>query len=56
MRCMCGSNLEKFPVHDARGIFCCYACDECEDAKRQRYRLEVFEDPSYFCDEEIEAE
>ena len=34
---------QKYPVHDAQGIFCFYACGEqCEERKKQGYRPEIF--------------
>ncbi len=44
----------RWALNDARGIFCCYVCDDCEDEKRSRYRLEVLEDPNYEADESID--
>lgn len=46
----------RWPLHDARGIFCCYVCDDCEDEKRSRYRLDVLQDPNYEADEPIEGD
>ena len=43
-------------LYDARGIFCCYVCDECEQSKRARYRPEIFTDPNYWTDEPVEPE
>ena len=51
--CSCGSNEPRYDLIDARGIFCCYVCDECKLRKALRYRVEVLEDPNYYCDEEI---
>ena len=56
MNCGCGSGLERRPLHDARGIFCCYVCDKCEYSKRGRYRPDIFEDPNYWHDEPIEPD
>jgi len=44
----------RWPLHDARGIFCAYVCDKCEEAVRGRYRVDVFEDADYWADEDIE--
>lgn len=41
---------------DARGIFCCYVCDACYEAKRARYRPDIFTDPNYWTDEPVEPE
>jgi len=54
--CPCGSGLDKEPLHDARGIFCCYICPKCEGKQRARYRTEVLEDSNYVANEEIEPE
>jgi len=54
--CSCGSGKERDALYDARGIFCCYYCDDCEQEKRSRYRTEVLEDSSYVANEEIEPE
>jgi hypothetical protein len=42
------------PLVDARGIFCCYVCDQCEADARRRYRAEIFTDPSYETEEPID--
>ena len=54
--CTCGSGLFREELSDARGIFCCYTCEECEQEKRSQYRVEVLEDSNYECDEVIEPE
>jgi len=54
--CNCGSGLERFPLTDARGIFCTYVCDKCEKEKRSTYRADIFTDPDYWADEPIEQE
>ena len=54
--CACGSNKERFPLHDARGIFCAYVCDDCEKEKKSQYRPEIFTDGNYWADEPIEEE
>jgi hypothetical protein len=53
-KCMCGSGLHKYALYDARGIFCTYVCDKCEDSKAARYRPEIFTDSNYYCEEQIE--
>lgn len=55
-KCDCGSDDERFPVYDARGIFLIYACDSCRDGKLGTYRPDVLEDPNYWADEPIEPE
>jgi len=54
--CPCGSGEYKYELVDARGIFCAYVCSKCEDEKRKKYRIEIFEDPNYQCDEQVEAD
>ena len=29
---------ERYALYDARGIFCAYVCEHCEDAQRSKYR------------------
>jgi hypothetical protein len=41
---------------DARGIFCCYVCDECEVEKRAGFRPDIFTDPNYPTDEPVDEE
>jgi len=52
----CNTGKTKFGVYDARGIFCAYACADCEASVRARYRLEVLTDANYETDEPIEGE
>ena len=52
--CNCGSGLERYPLVDARGIFCTYVCEKCEKEKRSKYRVEVLTDPNYWHDEQLE--
>lgn len=54
--CPCGSGEERYPLYDARGIFCCYTCPKCVAEKKSKYRPEVFDDPGYEADEDIEGE
>lgn len=54
--CNCGSGEEREAQYDARGIFCCYTCDECYEDKMSRFRPEVLMDSNYECDEPIEPE
>lgn len=46
----------KYPLVDARGIFCTYVCHECEAEARKTYRPEIFMDCNYPCNEQIEEE
>lgn len=51
--CPCGSGLPREELRDARGIFCTFICDACEDEKRGRFRPDIFTDPTYPADEPI---
>jgi len=54
--CDCGSEEPRYPLYDARGIFCTYVCDKCEKKVKSRYRPEIFEDGNYQCDEPIDED
>jgi hypothetical protein len=54
--CICGSGKPRFEIVDARGIFCTYACDDCEARKRAAYRADVLSNPQYEADEPIEED
>jgi len=54
--CPCGSGHDSWWLKDARGIECCRVCEACEDAKRKKYRPEIFEDASYATSEPVEPE
>ena len=54
--CPCGSGEERYAVNDARGIFCGFACCECEDKLKMKFRPEIFKDSMYEADEPIEPE
>lgn len=54
MKCHCGSGEIPESVHDARGIFVTYCCDECRSEKLQGYRPEIFTNPQYEADEPID--
>ena len=54
--CPCGSGKERYDLVDARGIFCTFVCDDCEDAKRSKYRPDIFVDSNYPADEPIDEE
>jgi hypothetical protein len=43
-------------LRDARGIFCTFFCDVCEEKKRAKYRPEIFTDSNYYADEPIDPE
>jgi hypothetical protein len=55
-QCNCGSGLDKRDLKDARGIFCTFVCDKCEQRKRRQFRADIFEDASYWHDEPIEED
>ena len=54
--CRCGSKLYRYPLFDARGIFCAYVCKVCEKKKKSEFRAEIFIDPNYYADEDIEEQ
>jgi hypothetical protein len=54
--CNCGSGKVRCSLEDARGIFCVYVCDDCEDEIKRKYRPEIFDNPRYEHDEPIEEE
>jgi hypothetical protein len=45
--CQCGSEKERWPEYDARGIFLTYVCDDCRKEKLSHYRPEVLTDSNY---------
>jgi hypothetical protein len=42
--CPCGSGEPRRDLIDARGIFCQFACDACEEEKSKEFRPEIFTD------------
>ena len=54
--CTCGSGEPRRELVDARGIFCTFVCDQCEDRKRATYRPDIFTDSDYPADERIDEE
>jgi hypothetical protein len=52
--CGCGSGKEMYELFDARGIYCCRVCEDCEEKKKARYRPEIFTDSNYYTDEPID--
>ena len=54
--CPCGSGEPAWPLVDARGIFCSYVCEECEQRVRAGYRPDIFEDSDYWSDEPIDED
>ena len=55
-QCPCGSGLSPERLYDARGIYCCLICDQCEAEKRAKYRTDIFTNPNYECDEQIDPD
>jgi len=57
-KCNCGSGESRYPLSDARGIFCTYVCEVCEESEKERlgFRTEVFEDANYICNEPIDED
>lgn len=48
--CPCGSNLPRYALHDAAGIFCTYVCEKCEEQKMAKYNPAIFDEGSrYAC-------
>jgi len=43
-KCNCGSGLDRRPLVDEAGIFCCYVCDLCEQEKHETDLAEIFGD------------
>lgn len=56
VRCPCGSGLQSWWEHDARGIPLARVCVKCKRAKLSGYRPEVLTDPNYHADEPIEED
>ena len=52
--CSCGSGEWPEAARDARGIFISYVCSRCRRERLQGYRPEIFTDPQYPADEQIE--
>ena len=54
--CKCGSGLESWWEHDARGIPLCRVCSKCKKEKLAKYRQDVLSDANYWSDEPIEED
>lgn len=54
--CPCGSGHERWELRDARGLFCCFVCQDCAARKRLAFRPEIFTDPNYVTEEAIDDE
>ena len=46
------------PIYDARGIYCTATCGDpaCVKEAESHFRPEIFTDPYYACDEQIEPD
>ncbi len=47
---------DTWPLHDARGIYVTRVCKRCERVIMREYRPEIFTDPGYEADEDIEPD
>ena len=54
--CPCGSGLYRYELADARGIFCGFVCEKCEEEKKKKFRADIFDDPQYWADEPIDED
>jgi hypothetical protein len=54
--CNCDGGGVRRPLYDARSIFVAYVCDACEPDVRARYRPDIFTDPNYWTDEEVDGD
>lgn len=54
--CNCGSGETRRPLYDAREIFCAFVCDKCEESVKAKFRQEIFENPDYWADEDIDGD
>lgn len=54
--CPCGSGQFPSELSDARGISIGYVCNRCEKQRMAQYRPEIFTDPNYECDEDIDGD
>lgn len=45
-----------WPEYDARGIYLCRVCDQCQSEQLAQFRPDVLTNPSYHADEPIEPE
>lgn len=53
---MCNSGLYHEPVYDAKGIYVTGVCTKCWEEALSKYRPEIFTDPNYEADEQIEED
>lgn len=53
-RCTCGSGKLRYELYDARGIFCSFICEDCEQKCKSRFRADIFTNPNYWHDEPID--
>lgn len=52
--CTCGSEQRAYEEKDARGIFLCFACNQCRKEKLSQFRDDVLNDINYWHDEPID--
>lgn len=43
MKCRCGSGQERYPLHDAAGIFVTFVCEECEEQTKRKYNPAIWD-------------
>lgn len=54
--CFCGSGKPRRELNDARGIFCGFVCDDCEEKRKAAFRAEIFTNPDYPTTEPIDPD
>jgi hypothetical protein len=54
--CFCNSGLPRHELIDARGIFCTFVCDACEDRRMKEFDVSIFRVDTYPQDEPIEED
>jgi len=52
--CTCGSGEEGHELYDAKGIYSGITCKSCK--RENTFRPEVFTDPDYWTDEQVEED
>ena len=55
-QCNCGSKKSAPARFDARGIFLCFACEECLERKLSAYRRDILFNPYYWTIEPIDED
>jgi len=54
--CPCGSGKMSWWLSDARGIPVSRVCEDCEKKIMAKYRPEIFTNPEYWTDEQVEPD